>query len=93
MYPQPIVENNGQNISKEETKKLNEKLKTGSGFEESMAGLRNVNERIKLIYGKKYGVKASRLKPDAESDSDQTEGVCVVLIFPCRNLIRSEEKK
>ena len=87
------VGNDGQEIGKKEIEKLNEKLKTGSGFEESKVGLRNVNERIKLIYGKKYGVSISSLKPDAESNADQVADVRVVLTFPCRNLNRSEETK
>lgn len=83
------VENDGQEMSPLEIKKLNEKLKTGAGFEESKVGLRNVNERIKLIYGRKYGV---RITQSAE-DSAQSGNVRVVLTFPCRKFNRSEEKK
>lgn len=85
------VENDGQNISSAEIARLNEKLKTGSGFEQSKVGLRNVNERIKLIYGQKYGVSISCSEP--ETEEDQTPGVRVVLTFPCRKYYRSEEKK
>jgi len=92
------VANDGQYISSASLKELNEKLKTGAGFEESKVGLRNVNERIKLIYGKKYGVSVSGFEPNVESPAgedqkEQSEGVRVTLTFPCRNLNRSEENK
>ena len=79
------VTNDGQDISREEIEKLNETLKTGEGLEENKVGLRNVNERIKLIYGKKYGVSISCSEEDAY--------VRVVLTFPCRNIYGSEETK
>lgn len=85
------VEDDGQNLNKEELDNLNEKLKTGAGFEESKVGLRNVNERIKLIYGKKYGVHISNV--DSGGDPESSAGVRVVLSFPCRNYNRSEETK
>ncbi len=85
------VEDDGRNLSRTELDKLNEKLKTGSGFEESKVGLRNVNERIKLIYGKKYGVSISNTVSAENADSGG--GVRVVLTFPCRNFNRSEETK
>lgn len=86
------VENDGQIMSQTEMKKLNEKLKTGAGFEESKVGLRNVNERIKLIYGKKYGVSISGAVAEADP-SGLNKNVRVVLTFPCRNFYRSEESK
>lgn len=85
------VEDDGQHLSREELDTLREKLKTGIGFEESKVGLRNVNERIKLIYGKKYGVDISNMDTDGKSESGA--GVRVVLTFPCRNYNRSEETK
>ena len=85
------VEDDGLNLSQTELDKLNEKLKTGSGFEESKVGLRNVNERIKLIYGKKYGVSISNVVSAGEGETGA--GVRVVLTFPCRNFNRSEETK
>ena len=87
------IDDDGQNMSPAEMKKLNEKLKTGSGFEESKVGLRNVNERIKLIYGKKYGVSISNMVPQEQMPADAGAGVRVVLSFPCRNINRSEETK
>lgn len=86
------VENDGQDMDRAEIRKLNEKLKTGAGFEESKVGLRNVNERIKLIYGRKYGVSISR--GGEEEKNPRSEGnIRVALTFPCRNFNRSEEKK
>lgn len=87
------VTNDGQDMSQTEMKKLNEKLKTGAGFEESKVGLRNVNERIKLIYGKKYGVSIHRTRADEKQSAESDGDVRVVLTFPCRNFIRSEETK
>ena len=85
------VENDGQDMTDKEMDTLNKKLKTGSGFEESKVGLRNVNERIKLVYGKKYGVSVSR--NGEGTDPEEKANVQVVLSFPCRNLNRSEETK
>lgn len=85
------VENDGEQLSQEEMDTLNETLKTGSGFEESKVGLRNVNERIKLVYGKEYGVSV-RVDRAGTGPEEQAK-VQVVLTFPCRNLNRSEETK
>ena len=78
------VENDGHVMSQSQMKILNEKLKTGAGFEESKVGLRNVNERIKLIYGKKYGVSISHVEEEAETSSQTDKRVRVVLTFPSR---------
>lgn len=78
------VENDGQVMSQEEMDKLNNKLKTGAGFEESKVGLRNVNERIKLIYGGKYGV--SVCCGQGSEAQQEAANVRVVLTFPCRNI-------
>ena len=88
-----FVDNDGQPMNRWEMDRLNAKLKTGEGFETSKVGLRNVNERIKLIYGKKYGVS---IHDGAEAlDDADTPGrnMQVVLTFPCRNMNRSEESK
>ncbi len=79
------VKNDVQDVDPDEIRKLNEILKTGAGHEENKVGLRNVNERIKLIYGKKYGVSICYCEEDAD--------VRVVLTFPCRNIYGSEETK
>lgn len=85
------VANDGEQMSDREMDTLNQTLKTGSGFEESKVGLRNVNERIKLVYGKEYGVSVSCDR--AGTDPEEQGSVQVVLTFPCRNLNRSEETK
>ncbi len=78
------IENDGQAMSEAEMDKLNSKLKTGAGFEESKVGLRNVNERIKLIYGGKYGV--SVCCGQGNEARQENANVRVVLTFPCRNI-------
>ncbi len=90
---QIFVDNDGQGMSRWELKQLNQKLKTGEGFEGSKVGLRNVNERIKLIYGRKYGVSVHQIPAKSDSDSKSGENVRVVLTFPFRNYNRSEESK
>lgn len=79
------VQNDAQDIDPDVINNLNEALKTGTGHEENKVGLRNVNERIKLIYGRKYGVSIECSKQEAY--------VRVVLTFPCRNIYGSEETK
>ena len=79
------VQNDAQDINPDEINNLNDVLKTGIGHEENKVGLRNVNERIKLIYGRKYGVSICC--------SEQEAYVRVVLTFPCRNIYGSEETK
>ena len=79
------VQNDAQDIDPDVINSLNEVLMTGTGHEENKVGLRNVNERIKLIYGRKYGVSIECSKQEAY--------VRVVLTFPCRNIYGSEETK
>ena len=84
------VTDDGQSTNPSALRELNERLKTGTGFEASKVGLRNVNERIKLIYGKKYGVSINLTEPQAgESESAD---VRVVLHFPYRKNNGSEDK-
>ena len=85
------IANDGEAMADQELDTLNKTLKTGSGFEESKVGLRNVNERIKLVYGKDYGVSVSR--SEGGEDPEAQQSTQVVLTFPCRNLNRSEETK
>ncbi len=85
------VENDGNVMTKAEADKLNEQFRTGAGFEENKVGLRNVNERIKLIYGRKYGVSVQ--VADQDDWADTQANVRVTLTFPCRNFNRSEETK
>lgn len=85
-----FVDNDGQLMNRWEMEQLNAKLKTGEGFDTSKVGLRNVNERIKLIYGRKYGVSVQQISASQESGNENTR---VVLTFPFRNYNRSEESK
>lgn len=85
-----FVDNDGQPMNRWEMEQLNAKLKTGEGFDTSKVGLRNVNERIKLIYGRKYGVSVQQISASQESGNENTR---VVLTFPFRNYNRSEESK
>lgn len=50
------IEDNGVGISQEELDELKRDFETFDILNRSSIGLRNVNERIKLIYGQKYGV-------------------------------------
>ena len=87
------VENDGQDMDQSKIRDLNTKLRTGDGFETNKVGLRNVNERIKLIYGKKYGVSVSCTEPDDQSAEGQIARTRVTLTFPCRKIYGSEEIK
>ncbi len=86
------VADDGQNVNPAQIRSLNEKLKTGAGFQENHVGLRNVNERIKLIYGRKYGVSIDLSQQEPLSGKEHP-GLRVMLTFPCRNINRSEETK
>lgn len=85
-----FVDNDGQPMNRWEMEQLNAKLKSGEGFDTSKVGLRNVNERIKLIYGRNYGVSVQQISAKQESGNENTR---VVLTFPFRNYNRSEESK
>ncbi len=87
------VTDDGQNMKPSAIRELNERLKTGTGFEASKVGLRNVNERIKLIYGRKYGVSINRTEPKAGDSGGQGADVSVVLHFPYTKNNGSEDKK
>lgn len=51
-----IVKDNGTGISHEKLESLKKMLASGGAYSEKSIGLNNVNTRIKLIYGSKYGV-------------------------------------
>lgn len=87
------VTDDGQNTNPSALRELNERLKTGTGFEASKVGLRNVNERIKLIYGRKYGVSIDLTEPQAGEEEGHGANVRVVLHFPYRKNNGSEDKK
>ncbi len=56
------VDNDGSEISAERIQELNRKLQERDDFGGHKVGLRNVNERIKLIFGELYGVELSRVR-------------------------------
>lgn len=72
------VENDGQGMSESKMKTLNEELQDKYEFDGTRVGLRNINERIKLIYGNEYGASI-HWKDEAEKI-----GTRVVITFPCR---------
>lgn len=51
-----IVKDNGTGIPKEKLESLKKMLDAGGEYSEKSIGLNNVNTRIKLIYGQKYGI-------------------------------------
>lgn len=87
------VINDGQHISPAKLRELNEQLKTGTGFEASKVGLRNVNERIKLIYGNRYGVSVTSTPVSDENGAGKWADVRFVLTFPYSKNYGSEDKK
>ncbi len=71
-----VVEDDGQGLSDKQIQEMNEKLQTIGDLEAAQVGLRNVNERIKLIYGNEYGVWIGR------READKQKGTRVVMTFP-----------
>ena len=76
------VRNDGEGMSESTVRSLNQKFRTGVGFEENKVGLRNVNERVKLIYGKEYGVYLDCIREQKEPDAVESN-MRVIIIFPC----------
>ena len=54
------VTDNGEGVAPEELEKLTERLKESSVSGGSHIGLRNVDQRLKLIFGEEYGLSLSR---------------------------------
>lgn len=63
------VKDNGKGMSQKIQNKLNNKFKNGISIEGSI-GLINVNERIKLNFGSKYGLKI---------ESEEVKFTCVII--------------
>lgn len=72
-----IVSDNGQGMRKEEFEAINEKLNTPGLKLESSIGVYNICERIRLHYGKEYGVKL---------ESEYGKGTRVILRIPVINV-------
>lgn len=66
------VIDNGKGISQEELIHLQEQLLNSAISSSSHIGLRNVNQRMKLIFGEDYGLQVNRA---------QEGGVCVTVCF------------
>lgn len=70
------VINDGQGMDSEGIRQINENLQARRIWDSKKIGLLNVNERVKLLYGDKYGVTLSR------NDTDGAQGMCVTITFP-----------
>ena len=75
-----FVEDNGVGITPEKLELLNEKLEKGIVDSDSGYGIYNVNERLRLFFGKKYGLRL---------ESELYVGTKAVLTIP---LIEDEEE-
>lgn len=63
------IEDNGNGICKEKLDVIEESLKNPGGENGSNIGLANVNERIKLLFGREYGLKIQSLEGEGTTVS------------------------
>lgn len=79
-----IVADNGKGISSEECEKLNARMMDSDAFRNSSEsiGMVNVNQRIRLFYGSKYGIHVK---------SQQDRGTEITITLPVRTI--SEDMK
>ncbi len=70
-----VIKDDGVGMTNEDIKLLNENLLTNYLLESKHVGLRNVNQRIKIIFGEEYGVHV-------EEPSDINEGFTLKIVFP-----------
>lgn len=70
------VEDDGQGITEGKMQWLNEELQNRYELDGVQVGLRNINERIKLIYGQKYGASVHY------KDETEKQGTKVIITFP-----------
>lgn len=79
-----IVADNGKGISSEECEKLNARMMDSDAFRNSSEsiGMVNVNQRIRLFYGSKYGIHVK---------SKQDRGTEITITLPVRTI--SEDMK
>ena len=68
------VEDNGIGMNDIQRMEFNRHLKTDYQFDDRHVGIRNVNQRIKLLFGEKYGVV---LAPQSSNG-----GLVVTVVFP-----------
>lgn len=67
------VEDDGVGMEEEQRRKMNDHLKEEYQFDDRHVGIRNVNQRMKLLFGEKYGVVVGPGKK---------HGLAVTLVFP-----------
>lgn len=82
-----IIEDNGAGIRAEQLEEIRSSLRAGTVSGSSHVGINNVNQRIRILYGEKYGVTV---------DSRSGGGTRVTLVFPETppgNAISSEKDK
>lgn len=70
------VEDDGIGMDENERQELNLHLKTEYQFDDRHVGIRNVNQRFKLLFGDKYGVVIS--------PGSSGTGLAVTIVFPFR---------
>ncbi len=70
-----VIKDDGVGMTKEEVDLLNQNLLTNYLLESKHVGLRNVNQRFKIIFGEKYGVHV-------EKSAEDNEGFTLKIIFP-----------
>jgi len=68
-----IISDNGNGIEPGKLEELNNQLLAGAQISEAHIGLSNINSRMIILYGDKYGVRV---------DSEHGKGTAVVLRFP-----------
>ena len=67
------VEDDGVGMEEEQRRKMNDHLNEEYQFDDRHVGIRNVNQRMKLLFGEKYGVVVGPGKK---------HGLAVTLVFP-----------
>lgn len=67
-----VIKDDGVGMTKEDVKLLNQNLLTNYLLESKHVGLRNVNQRFKIIFGEKYGVRVE----------DSSIGFALTIIVP-----------
>ena len=69
------VEDNGVGMNEEDMNKLRQSLELSDDDPRAKIGLRNINGRLKLYYGQKFGIKINSI---------YQEGTTICLIFPAQ---------
>lgn len=75
-----IIEDNGAGISPSSLAEIQKELREGASAESRHVGINNVNQRIRIMYGDKYGVTV---------DSRIGKGTRITLCFPANPLDKS----